>query len=63
MKKFDARSPFQPSLAFHMDTFKKVALRDISKIEKSEIFVLFENEASYEDFLPASVLSDNSFNF
>ena len=46
-----------------MDTFKKVALRDISKIEKSEIFVLFENEASYEDFLPASVLSDNSFNF
>ena len=23
---------------------------DIAKIEKSQIFVLFENEASYEDF-------------
>ena len=34
-----------------MDMFKKrVALRDISKIEKSQIFVSFENEASYEDF-------------
>ena len=29
---------------------KKVALRDIAKIEKSQIFVLFENEVSYEDF-------------
>ena len=29
---------------------KKVALRDIAKTEKSQIFVLFENEASYEDF-------------
>ena len=29
---------------------KKVALCDIAKIEKSQIFVLFENEASYEDF-------------
>ena len=29
---------------------KRVALRDISKIEKSQIFVLFENEVSYEDF-------------
>ena len=28
---------------------KKVALRDIAKIEKSQIFVLFENEASYGD--------------
>ena len=29
---------------------KEVALRDIAKIEKSQIFVLFENEVSYEDF-------------
>ena len=29
---------------------KKVALRDIAKMEKSQFFVLFENEASYEDF-------------
>ena len=29
---------------------KKVALCDIVKIEKSQIFVLFENEASYEEF-------------
>ena len=29
---------------------KKVALRDIVKIEKLRIFVLFENEASYKDF-------------
>ena len=29
---------------------EKVALRHIAKIEKSQIFVLFENEASYEDF-------------
>ena len=29
---------------------KKVALHDIAKIEKSQIFVLFENEASYKDF-------------
>ena len=29
---------------------KKAALHDIAKIEKSQIFVLFENEASYEDF-------------
>ena len=36
----------------------KVALRDIAKIEKSQIFVLFENEALYDDFfLPISVLS------
>ena len=27
---------------------KKVALRDIAKIEKSQIFVLFENEVSYQ---------------
>ena len=27
-----------------------LALRDIAKIEKSQIFVLFENEASYEEF-------------
>ena len=34
-----------------VDMFKKkVALRDIAEIEKSEIFVLFENEASYEDY-------------
>ena len=34
-----------------LDMFKnKVALYDIAKIEKSQIFVLFENEASYEDF-------------
>ena len=33
-----------------MDMFqKKVAFRDIAKIEKSQIFVLFENEASYEE--------------
>ena len=37
---------------------KKVALRDIAKIEKLQIFVLLENEASYEVFcLPTSVLS------
>ena len=29
---------------------KKVAICDITKIEKSQNFVLFENEASYEDF-------------
>ena len=29
---------------------KKEALRDIAKIEKSQIFGLFENKASYEDF-------------
>ena len=34
---------------------KKVALRDIAKIEKSQIFVLFENEASYEDFVCSQV--------
>ena len=28
---------------------KKVALCDIAKIEKLQIFVSFENEASYED--------------
>ena len=40
-----------------MDMFgKKVALHDITKIdditriEKPQIFVLFENEASHEDF-------------
>ena len=39
---------------------KKLALRDIAKIKKSQFFykVLFENEASYEDFfLPTGVLS------
>ena len=29
---------------------KEVVLRDIAKIEKLQIFVLFENEALYEDF-------------
>ena len=29
---------------------KKVGLCDITKIKKSQIFVLFENEPSYEDF-------------
>ena len=29
---------------------KKVALHDIAKIEKSQIFILFENEISYEEF-------------
>ena len=29
---------------------KKVALHDIAKIEKSQIFYFFENEASYGDF-------------
>ena len=29
---------------------KKVVLRDIAKIEKSQIFDIFKNEASYEDF-------------
>ena len=29
---------------------KKVALHNIAKMEKSQFFVLFENEASYEDF-------------
>ena len=33
-----------------MDMLKKSSLCDIEKIEKSQIFVLFENEASYEDF-------------
>ena len=34
-----------------LDIFKKKeALRDIAKIEKSQIFGLFENKASYEDF-------------
>ena len=34
-----------------MDMFqKKVALHDIAKIEISQIFVLFENETSNEDF-------------
>ena len=33
------------------DVQKKVAFRDISNIEKSQIFVLFENEASYEEFV------------
>ena len=37
---------------------KKVAQRDIAKTDQSQIFVLFENETSYEDFfLPTSVLS------
>ena len=36
---------------------KKVGHRDTAKNEKSQIFVLFENEASYEDFLLASVSS------
>ena len=35
---------------FDKDIFKKkVALCGIANIEKSQIFVLFENEASYED--------------
>ena len=29
---------------------KKVALCDTAKIEKLQIFVLFENEAAYKDF-------------
>ena len=29
---------------------KKVGHRDTAKNEKAQIFVLFENEASYEDF-------------
>ena len=29
---------------------KKVAHRDTAKIKKSQIFALFENETSYEDF-------------
>ena len=34
-----------------MDMFgKKVALHDIIKIEKPQIFVSFENKASHEDF-------------
>ena len=40
-----------PALLFHnvLDMFKKkVALCDIAKIEKSQIFVLFENETSYQ---------------
>ena len=38
-------------MAVHLDIFKKkVALHDIVKIEKSQIFVLFENEALQEDF-------------
>ena len=37
---------------------KKVALHGTAKMEKSQIFVLFENEALYEDFfLSTSVLS------
>ena len=36
---------------------KKLVLSDIAKTENSQIFVLFENEASYEDFFPISVLS------
>ena len=45
-------SKFLPSqLYLDMDMFKKkVALRDIAKIEKSQIFVLFENEASIKIF-------------
>ena len=37
---------------------KKVDLSDIGKIKKSRIFVLFQNEASYEEFfLPTSILN------
>ena len=36
---------------------KKVALCYIAKIEKSQTFVLFENEVSHEDFFPTSILS------
>ena len=32
------------------DVQKKVPFRDISNIEKLQLFVLFENEASYEEF-------------
>ena len=39
------------SLSLGLDMFKQiVALRDIAKIEKSEIFVSFENEVLYDDF-------------
>ena len=37
-------------ISFNGHVQKKVALRDIAKIEKLQIFVLFETEVSYEDF-------------
>ena len=30
--------------------FEKIAHRDTAKIKKSQIFALFKNETSYEDF-------------
>ena len=38
-----------------MNMLKKVALRDMAKIKKSQIFVLFENEASCKDFFRLEV--------
>ena len=35
---------------------KPPALHDIAKIKKSQIFVLFESDASYEDFVSPQVL-------
>ena len=46
-----------PAIIYGHVQKKKVALRDIAEIEKSQTFVLFENEASYEDFFPTSVSS------
>ena len=34
---------------------KKVALRDMTKIKKSQTFILFENEASCKDFFRLQV--------
>ena len=39
-----------------------VALRNIAKIEKPEIVVLFENEASYEDSFCSSHVTDTLCN-
>ena len=45
------RTEFFVILGHFMDIFKKkVVLGDIAEIEKSQIFVLFENVVSYEDF-------------
>ena len=43
-------------LSVYRHVQKKVALCDIAKSEKSQIFVLFENEASYEDFFCPQVI-------
>ena len=50
---------FSQHLNWNLDMFKKRWLSvTLQKFEKSQIFVLFENEASYEEFfLPTSVLS------